>query len=386
MESVLNLVVHNDGDLPTFVRGKSQSYIDVTCSTQKIAKSINCWEALKIETLTQHSYIYFELKESRTPRWVEKRTVVNDWDIFCAEIDRRTGSLNTNDRKSHSKCTEILKGAYGSSVKMKTDQKATTPYWWNKEIKDKRDICIHHRRQLTRMTKNRNISTDEKEGMKQLYRAQKRELQRLIRISKVKLWKELCQKIDEDIWGSGYKIATRELKNTMAYNIPTSTKKNIIGDLFHKSKGTTHTQTRVEHVQPFTKDELENAVQNIKTGKAPGPDGIPPEAIRTTVKENPIWMLDVMNSLLEKQTFPSEWKVPKVVLLPKKDKDLNESTAYRPLCLLNTLSKLYETLIKSRLQEEIQDKGGLSENQNGFTKGKSTIHAVERVKSIVNAQ
>ncbi|KAI4454262.1 endonuclease/exonuclease/phosphatase superfamily [Holotrichia oblita] len=59
--SRLNLVVHNSGDTPTFHRGNSKSFIDVTCSTQRMVRMITAWEVLPIENLADHAYIAFKV-------------------------------------------------------------------------------------------------------------------------------------------------------------------------------------------------------------------------------------------------------------------------------------------------------------------------------------
>lgn len=51
--------------------------------------------------------------------------------------------------------------------------------------------------------------------------------------------------------------------------------------------------------------------------------------------------------------------------------------------MLNTISKLLETLIRNRLVKEIEVRGGLHSHQYGFRKGKSTIHALEGTLKII---
>ncbi|KAI5731894.1 hypothetical protein M8J77_018009 [Diaphorina citri] len=62
----------------------------------------------------------------------------------------------------------------------------------------------------------------------------------------------------------------------------------------------------------------------------------------------------------------------------KKPDDTEKS--YRPICLLDILGKVYEKLIKIRLEEEIGKKGGLSPEQFGFISGRSTVDAMLEVK------
>jgi hypothetical protein len=40
----------------------------------------------------------------------------------------------------------------------------------------------------------------------------------------------------------------------------------------------------VGDLEPFTVDELRTAATKLRPGKAPGPDGIPPEVIRLMVE------------------------------------------------------------------------------------------------------
>nr|CAI5862958.1 unnamed protein product [Callosobruchus analis] len=55
------MVVYNKENSPTFVRGDSVSFIDITCSTQKVATQIHNWQILEEETLSDHKFIYFEI-------------------------------------------------------------------------------------------------------------------------------------------------------------------------------------------------------------------------------------------------------------------------------------------------------------------------------------
>ncbi|KAJ8949936.1 hypothetical protein NQ314_008098 [Rhamnusium bicolor] len=60
----LDLVIINSGDVPTFERGSSRSFIDVTEATAKLAKKIKGWKVLLGEALTYHHHILFELENN----------------------------------------------------------------------------------------------------------------------------------------------------------------------------------------------------------------------------------------------------------------------------------------------------------------------------------
>nr|CAI5860539.1 unnamed protein product [Callosobruchus analis] len=59
------LVVHNTGNTPTFSRGLTQSYIDLTIYTSNLAKDIAKWEVLNEESLSDHHFIYFEVGKKK---------------------------------------------------------------------------------------------------------------------------------------------------------------------------------------------------------------------------------------------------------------------------------------------------------------------------------
>lgn len=133
-------------------------------------------------------------------------------------------------------------------------------------------------------------------------------------------------------------------------------------------------------------DELLNAVLNINTKKAPGPEQIPPLIIKEISLENPEIILRVFNEQLRRRNVPRIWKEAAVALIPKAKKSEQKEMTFRPLCLLNTMGKLYEKMILNRLMEEIKRKELISKRQYGFTPGKSTIQAAKEVTELAKEE
>ncbi|KAI5735310.1 hypothetical protein M8J77_016890 [Diaphorina citri] len=92
-----------------------------------------------------------------------------------------------------------------------------------------------------------------------------------------------------------------------------------------------------------------------------------------------------MNEVLRTGKFPDEWKVAKVVLILKPGKPELEPSSYRPLCLLDTYGKFLESMLTNRLNEELGEEG-LSPNQFGFRRGRSTIDAIEKIYNIADEE
>lgn len=134
----------------------------------------------------------------------------------------------------------------------------------------------------------------------------------------------------------------------------------------------------------FTTEEVDAVVDRAKRkNKAPGTDGITSRILAAVHKANPHTLVELFNNCLKCGTFPSEWKSSRVILLRKGDKPEGIPSSYRPLCLLNDVGKLLESLLTHRLEEFISSNGGLSPNQFGFRKGMSTDDAIRQMHQTI---
>ena len=132
----------------------------------------------------------------------------------------------------------------------------------------------------------------------------------------------------------------------------------------------------------ISKAELKLAVNSLQNRKASGPDGIPAEALKATMRVCPQLLLDMYNRCLKQGIFCKQWKVQRLVLIGKGKGDPNSASANRPLCMLDIAGKVLEKIIRPRLQSAVQVAGGLSDKQFYFRPGRSTIDAVRTVVNI----
>ena len=132
----------------------------------------------------------------------------------------------------------------------------------------------------------------------------------------------------------------------------------------------------------FTLEELKRAGGRIKENTAPEIDGLPNEILKEVIRVYPTILLEVFNSCLREGRFFSDWKKQRFVLLGKGKKPLGHASSYRPICLLDTMGKLLEEMIVQRSQVHMVRENGLSENQFGFRKGRSTVDAIQTVVDI----
>ncbi|KAH8375738.1 hypothetical protein KR093_008377, partial [Drosophila rubida] len=142
---------------------------------------------------------------------------------------------------------------------------------------------------------------------------------------------------------------------------------NIVNTLFPQHERRTDPGTPALEEPPFfTENELRSAAKSLKNNKAPGPDGIPSEALKAITDVRPKILLDMYNACLMEGIFPEVWKRQHLMLIDKGKGDPATPSAYRPLCMLDTAGKLLERLLKPRLSTAIEKAGGLSNRQHGF--------------------
>lgn len=209
-------------------------------------------------------------------------------------------------------------------------------------------------------------------------------------------WNILLSSLENDPWGLPYKAVTQKLTkpgsevlSTMApYKI-----RNIVQELFPTDtvrpaliRGTAQENPPIVL---FSVEELETVVNNIARRRvpSPGPDGIIASILITAIRTVPSVFLNIINHCYESHIYPTVWKRARLVLLRKPNKDGDEANCFRPICLLNELSKLFERLIKIRMQDHMRDmNNGLSDNRFGFRQGRSCLNAMSRVRSIIQQE
>ena len=138
----------------------------------------------------------------------------------------------------------------------------------------------------------------------------------------------------------------------------------------------------VRREELFTLEERKRAGGRFKANTAPGIDGLPNEILKEVIRAYPEILLEVFNFCLREGRFFADWKKQRLVLLRKGNKPLGDASSYRPICLLDTMGKLLEQMILQRLQGHMVRENGLSENQFGFRKGRSTVDAIQAVVDV----
>ncbi|KAJ3663067.1 hypothetical protein Zmor_007376 [Zophobas morio] len=216
------------------------------------------------------------------------------------------------------------------------------------------------------------------------YQNSRKKLKNKILHAKKQKWKELCDDLDNDVWGDAYKIICGKMRIFPKIQLDDESKYNIAKKPFPNkpTQQWKYPELILNESEDFKKEELHEPSDRLKSNKAPGSDQIPAEVIKAVIKNSDEKCLILMNNLLREGTFPRQWKTAHLVLVEKPKKNADQPITYRPLCILNTMGKLLEQLLCRRLTKDIEKEGNLADFQYEFRKGYSTVHAMDRVKQI----
>ena len=126
----------------------------------------------------------------------------------------------------------------------------------------------------------------------------------------------------------------------------------------------------------FMTKELYSALQQLKAGKAPGPDNVCPELILHASDKLKAWFSNSLSSCMCHFQIPEIWWRAIVIAIPKCNKPLNEAKSYHPFpfkilkCLIHSF---IEPVIDSQLPPELVIDSQLPPELASFRCGRSTV-------------
>ena len=130
------------------------------------------------------------------------------------------------------------------------------------------------------------------------------------------------------------------------------------------------------HYFPLSKEEISTALAKSLSSAASGPDSISYDVRKRIHKSCPDLLTKLIGPLLQYGYHPSSLKVANGVVLDKPGKASYDSPAsFGVVVLLETLSKIVERVIASRLSLLARSCGLLHPHQSGSLPGLSTFDA-----------
>ena len=254
--------------------------------------------------------------------------------------------------------------------------------WYDKECQKKKKVTLMQLNKLGRINNIKQPKKYHKEKM--LYVYKKMEYQKLIKDKRKIYNQEAKEKLIKDskdsktFWATIRKLNSRTLK---VPNIPITTWFQHYSQLLNppETKAPTgeganiNTETEIEELdKEITTEETTKALDKLKANKAPGEDEIITEILKNS-KDNILpYLKQLFNKIFELGTFPIQWGLATIIPIYKKgDKELCEN--YRGISLLSVTSKIFSSIINTRLYNWAETNNKINEEQAGFRKNYSTI-------------
>ena len=119
----------------------------------------------------------------------------------------------------------------------------------------------------------------------------------------------------------------------------------------------------------ITLKEVKVAIDGAKAHTAPGGSQMSIDVIKRMSDDNAGVLVSMFNTFLDERRVPDAMNAAILRLLPKTDQGLADLDKTRPIALIETLGKLYERVMITRLTKTIEKHGLLDSSQYGAVAG-----------------
>ena len=126
--------------------------------------------------------------------------------------------------------------------------------------------------------------------------------------------------------------------------------------------------------------EVRNSLKNLKNNKAPGENGISNEFLKN-LPDYWVLILNILfNKIIEYEYVPDSWSKIIVTMLYKNKGCKLDPENYRPIALMNSLTKVFTGIVNVRLNEWCEKENIL---QSGFRKNRGCVDNIFCLNSII---
>lgn len=419
------LIIINQGDVPTYESSRGSSYIDITLTNEKLYKKVINWKVEREEELlSDHNVITFEIlleKDNELNTNTRYNMKKANWEKFKTEVQQEIMSIvqditieeqkeevNALVTKMHDKIKEITEN---NIPKVKT--KRNTIHYWNEELEKQKQKCKKYRREYYNIIRQNNTPSEEIVQAKENLQNEKRSYRDQLKKARMQSWKKFCyEQSKEDPWGPAYRAITlkRQAQTTSQIKKQNGTLTKTIQETgkelmqyFNKKDNDKddneqHQKIREHKQNPNIKntnidaeisaDEIDNIIKSMNPKKTPGPDKLNINIWKNIHKINADILTTIMMKCLKIGLFPTSWKTSELKIIQKPNKnDYTDPKSYRPLNMINVIGKIFEGVLVNKLEKHLEETNSLNQIQYGFTKKKSTIQAIQKVlKHIENSR
>ena len=264
--------------------------------------------------------------------------------------------------------------------------------WYDKECHESKKITKNSLKKLNRTRRKNNEQTYEER--KTDYLQNKLQYNKLIKEKKKKYKKDTQENLvgskndSKRFWSLIKKI---NYKSISLPKISITEWKEYFQNLLKPKNSNNHmddqqptVNTQVEELdKDITETEIKQAIDKLKNGKSAGVDDISPELLKLAKPNILNYLNKLFNMIYTKSYFPKDWVISIIVPIHKKGSKLLTDN-YRGISLLCLTSKVFTSIINSRLYNWLERNNKICKEQAGFRRGFSTIDHIFTLYSMVN--
>lgn len=372
-----NLIVLNNGDSTRFDVNRSWSAIDLTLVSPELSLILD-WAVQEDPRGSDHFPIVFGFSETtviQRPRNLNWKKI--DWNQFADKLE--DDLVEISELVDYSQFFQLVWNALTFSTPKRTQQphltKVPQPYW-DEELSaaklETRTAFKMWKRMLTPESYNEYTAAEER-------------FRSMVKRKKTESWRNFCDNLDSSTSLNTLWRMARRFKGRSSGGSRESIPKTILEKLLIKLAPCTSRRNPVE----FSECNCRNHVRGnffsmcdlravLKTGKdsSPGVDGVPYSVIANLPFVGFRTLLKIYNEAFENGIIPEDWKAFQIVAIPKPNHQLDSVSSVRPIALASCFRKIYELLIKEKLEWHMESKNLFPMEMCGFRKGKGTVDAV----------
>jgi hypothetical protein len=130
----------------------------------------------------------------------------------------------------------------------------------------------------------------------------------------------------------------------------------------------------LSNLEPTNPNEIRDIISSLDSNTAAGHDGIKAHFLKSNIAFFSDLLSKFINECFTQGSFPDVLKIARVTPIHKEGSK-DDPNNYRPISILSIFSKIFEIVIRKRLEFFLQSNKILNENQFGFLKKSSTSSA-----------
>ena len=377
--------LHQVVTFPTrFRENQINNTLDLLLISSNVKSRLNGLSGISPLGKSDHATIVFGVESSTHP--IKKSC--SYYDYSHADFVKINDNLNQIDwstlndmslEESWSFFEDKMKQNIEDHVPLKT-QKRKKPPWFNHELKEliKRKKNAFKRYMSNKATYRYKIYSTirnlVKKKIKEAIRNHESKIINDVKANPKKFWNYINKKTKHgsqlgDLIGDDGSFCDTDLSKATTLNNHFAKAFTIEDSSNIPEPQPKNTTSSIHEILITEKCVLTN-LNNLKTNKSMGPDGIPAVLLKNTAASISIPLTMIFNKSLSDGKLPKMWKLANVIPIFKKGIKTDPNN-YRPISLTSICAKLMESILKDSLTIFLNDTKFLSNSQYGFRSGRS---------------